>query len=172
MGEGRGALALTLAAWPSLLAAETADRVGEVVMAAATIAAVVLMAFTLPALLRRDRVGRARVTPALVILTAAAAITFVAYLGFIFRCDESGCGVPSGQDVLGVEPWWRDDTAWQWGGQLALAGIALVLSSAALTLAVRERAAARRAVLLARVAVGAWVLLAFLVPLGWELLAD
>jgi hypothetical protein len=141
-------------------------------MAVATVVAVVLMAVTLPALLRRRRVvGRAGVTPALVILTGAAAITFVAYLAFIFRCHESGCRIRADDTVAGFYPWWRNDDSWQWGGQLALAGVALVLASAALALAVRERRGARPGVTLARVAVAAWVLIAFLVPAAWEAFA-
>ena len=147
------------------------DRIGEVVMAAATIAAVVLLALTLPALIRLGRGGRRAVTPALVILTGAAAITFVSYLGFFVRCEESGCGVAAEDTVAGLYPWWRTDDAWQWGAQLALAGVALVLASLALFLAVRRRRAAGRAVALARVAVFIWVLVAFAVPALWEVVA-
>ena len=171
MGQGRGALALSGAAWAPAATA-TADRFGEVTMAAATVVAVLLMALTLPALLRRRRaVGRAGVTPALVILTGAAAIAFVAYLAFIFRCNGPGCRIPGGDTVAGLYPWWRDDRSWQWGGQLALAGVALALSSAALALAVRDRRVTPHAVTLARVAVAGWVIVAFVIPAAWEVFA-
>ena len=128
------------------------------------------MAVTIPGLLRRGRGGRGGVTPALVILTGAAAITFVAYLVFIVRCAEAGCHYDSTDTVAGLPPWWRQNDAWQWGGQLALAAVALALSSAALALAVREQRVARRAVTLARVAVGLWVVIVFAIPAAWELL--
>jgi hypothetical protein len=147
------------------------DRIGELVMAAATVAAVVLLALTLPALIRLGRGGRRPVTPALVVLTAAAAITFVSYVGFFVRCadSDSGCGYDSGDTFAGFSPWWRTDDAWQWGAQLALAGVALVLASLALFLAVRKRRAAGRAVAVARVAVFIWALVAFLIPALWEI---
>jgi hypothetical protein len=151
--------------WATLLF----DRIGEVVMAAATVAAVVLLALTLPALIRLGRGGRRAVTPALVILTGAAAITFVSYLGFFVRCAEAGCEIQSDDSIAGLYPWWRTDDAWQWGAQLALAGIALVLASLALFLAVRRRRTAARAVAIARVAVFIWALVAFFIPALWEI---
>lgn len=146
------------------------DRVGEVVMAAATVAAVVLLALTLPALIRLGRGGRRAVTPALVILTGAAAITFVSYLAFFVRCAEAGCVVRPGDTAAGLYPWWRANDSWQWGAQLALAGVALVLASVALFLAVRGRRSAPRAVALARAAVFVWALVAFFIPALWEIL--
>jgi len=151
--------------WAALLF----DRIGEVVMAAATVAAVALLALTLPALIRLGRGGRRAVTPALVILTGAAAITFVSYLAFFVRCAEAGCVIESDDTVAGLYPWWRADDSWQWGAQLALAGVALVLSSVALFLAVRGRRSARRAVALARVTVFIWALVAFFLPALWEI---
>ena len=138
-------------------------------LAAATVAAVVLLALTLPVLLRRAQ-GRAGLTPALVILTGGAAITFVAYLAFAVRCTHAGCHFDPGDRVAGIYPWWRVHDAWQWGAQLALASLGLVIASLALALAVREKRAARPAVTLARVAYGVWALVAFVIPAAWELL--
>ena len=137
-------------------------------VATATVVAVVLLALTLPALLRRGR-GRAGVTPALVILTGAAAITFVSYLAFLVRCAEAGCVIEPNDTIAGFGPWWRDNGAWQWGGQLALAGVGLLLSSIAFALAARRRRSARGALAVARVAVGVWALIVFLVPAAWEI---
>jgi hypothetical protein len=139
-----------------------------VVVAVATIVAVVLMAVTIPVIVRRAR-GRARLTPALVILTGAAAITFAAYLAFLIRCAEAGCRFDAGDTVAGLEPWWRRNSSWQWGGQLALAGVGLLLASIALTLAARERRATGRAVTLARVAVFLWAAIVFVIPAAWEI---
>ena len=138
-------------------------------MAGATIAAVALLALTLPALIRLGRGGRRAVTPALVILTGAAAITFVSYLAFFVRCAEAGCQIEPDDTVAGLYPWWRENDSWQWGAQLALAGVALVLASIALFLAVRGRRSTARAVAVARVAVFVWVLVAFLIPAAWEI---
>jgi len=135
----------------------------------ATVVAVVLLALTLPALLRRGR-GRAGVTSALVILTGAAAITFVAYLAYLVRCAEARCHFAGGDTVAGLEPWWRINGSWLWGAQLALAGLGLALASVAFALAARERKGARRALIVARVAVVLWTLVVFFVPGAWELL--
>jgi hypothetical protein len=104
-----------------------------------------------------------------VILTGAAAITFVSYLGFFVRCAEAGCEFAPDYTVAGLHPWWRVNEAWQWGAQLALAGVALVLASLALFLAVRRRRSAKRAVAVARLAVFVWVVVAFLIPAFWEI---
>lgn len=154
---------------PPILANLVADRIGEVALAAATIIAVVLLAYTLPLIIRR-RGGRAGLTPALVILTGAAAITFASYIAFAVRCAETGCRVRRQDAVGGLYPWWRQENSWQWGGQLALASVALVLASLALALAARRRRSAKKAVILARVAVVLWALVVFLIPAGWEIL--
>jgi hypothetical protein len=138
------------------------------VVAGAAVVAVALLVLTLPPLLRRGR-GRAAVTPALVILTGAAAITFVSYLAYLVRCADAGCGFDSSDTVGGFAPWWRQNDSWQWGGQLALAGVGLVLSSIAFALAARGRRSAGRAVSVARVAVGLWALVIFLLPGLWEI---
>jgi hypothetical protein len=137
-------------------------------VAVATVVAVVLLTLTLPALMRRGR-GRAGVTPALVILTGAAAITFVAYLAYLVRCAEAGCRFDAGDTVAGLQPWWRSNGSWQWGGQLALAGVGLMLSSIAFALAARSRRTAGRAVIVARVAVALWAVIVFFIPATWEI---
>ena len=162
-------MALTSAGSAVLLGAHVMDRVGEGSVAFATVVAVVLLALTLPPLIRRNR-GRAGVTSALVILTGAAAITFVAYLAFLVRCGEAGCRFDADDTVAGMAPWWRSNASWQWGAQLALAGAGLLLSSIAFALAARERKASRRALLVARIAVGLWALVVFLIPGAWEVL--
>jgi hypothetical protein len=164
LGEGRGALALS-AAVPASVAS---DRVGEVTLAAATVAAAALLVLTLPVLVRRAR-GRAGVTPALVIATGGAAITFVAYLAFAVRCTQAGCHFGKGDTVAGLAPWWRIKGAWQWGAQLALASVALLIASAALALAVREKRAAAPVVTLARLAYGVWTIVVFVIPAAWEI---
>lgn len=138
-------------------------------LAVATLAAVALLALTLPVLARRARSSRAGVTPALVIATGGAAITFVAYLAFLVRCRQAGCHFHRGDMVAGISPWWRIKEAWQWGAQLALAGVGLLIASAALALAVREKRASRRVVALARLAYGVWAVVVFLIPAAWEL---
>jgi hypothetical protein len=64
--------------------------VAEVILAAATVFAVVAVATAIPTLLRvpADNDARAHVTPALVMLTGAAAITFAAFLAFDARCGH------------------------------------------------------------------------------------
>ena len=164
MGQGRRALALSAAVPASVVS----DRVGEVTLAAATVAAAVLLVLTLPALVRRAR-GRAGLTPALVIATGGAAITFVAYLAFAVRCTQAGCHFRRGDTVAGLAPWWRIKGSWQWGAQLALASVGLLISSAALALAVRESRAAGPAVSLARLAYGVWAVVVFFIPAAWEI---
>lgn len=153
---------------PPLAASSAADRVGEITLAAATVAAVILLAVTLPALVRRAKRG-AGLTSALVIVTGGAAITFVAYLAFAVRCAEAACRVGPADDVAGIAPWWRDNSSWQWGAQLALASVSLVVACAALALAARERRSAGRVQTLARVAYVVWVLGVFVVPAAWEI---
>jgi hypothetical protein len=165
VGEGGRALALRAVA----AAAGVADRVGEVALAVATVVALVALAFTLPALARR-RGGRAGLTAALVIATGGAGIAFVSYLAFDVRCTQAGCGLRPGYAVAGFEPWWRVHDAWQWGAQLTLASAGLMTGALALLLAVRDRPAAARALLLARVAYFSWAIGVFLVPALWELI--
>jgi hypothetical protein len=139
-----------------------------VTLAATTVVAVALLAVTLPVLVRRAR-GRAGLTPALVIATGGAAITFVAYLAFAVRCRQAGCHFRRGDTVAGIAPWWRIKESWQWGAQLALASVGLLIASAALALAVREKRAARPVVTLARLAYGVWAVVVFVIPAAWEI---
>lgn len=152
-----------------LTAALAIDRIGEIAVAAATVFAALAVGLTLPTLIRRTR-GRSKLTPALVIITGGAAITFVAWLAFTIRCSQSGCHVPKGSDVLGLEPWWRRKASWQWGGQLALASVGLVAAALALALAAREKRSARPALFVARLSYVAWAAVAFVIPALWELL--
>ena len=148
----------------------TADRRGESGLAAATIVAVIAVGVALGAIARRGG-GRSGLTSALVIVTGGAAVTFVAYLAFQIRCGEAGCVVRPGDAVAGISPWWRIDDAWQWGAQLTLAAVALVVSSLALAFAARESRAARPLLMAARLAYALWALLVFLVPMAWEIFA-
>jgi hypothetical protein len=163
VGEGRRTLALTGTV-------TTSDRLGEIALAVATVVAVIAVGAALSAIARRNA-GRGGLTSALVIVTGGAAVTFVAYLAFQIRCGEAGCIVRDGDTVAGVSPWWRIDHAWQWGGQLALAAVALMVSSLALTFAARESRAARPLLIAARAAYFLWAVLVFLVPAAWEIFA-
>jgi cytochrome c biogenesis factor len=147
------------------------DRVGEAALAAATIVAVALVATTLPAVFRRSGGPRGTLTPALVIVTGGAALTFVAYLAFAVRCTQSGCNVRQDHAVGGVLPWWRIKGSWQWGAQLTLASVGFALAALALAMAARERRRAGRAVNVARLAFGLWALLVFVIPAAWEIFA-
>jgi hypothetical protein len=151
-----------------VLVATVLDRVGEAAVAAATVFAAVAVVYTLPALVNRPR-GRSGLTPALVIITGGAAITFVAWLAFTVRCSQSGCHIHPGDSIGGLEPWWRRKHSWQWGGQLALASLGLVTAAIALALAARERPGARKALLAARAFYATWAVVAFLVPAAWEI---
>ena len=151
-----------------MLVASAIDRVGEVAVAAATVFAAVAVIYTLPALVNRTR-GRAGLTPALVIITGGAAITFVAWLAFTVRCTQSGCNVHPGDTFAGLEPWWRRKHSWQWGAQLALASAGLVTASIALALAARDRPNARKALISARAFYAAWAAVAFVIPAAWEI---
>jgi hypothetical protein len=163
MGEGGRALALipAEAAGPVV-----ADRAGEVALGLAIAVALVCIAATLVPLARgagsSEPRGRARMTPALVILTGGAAITFVSYLAYVLRCRGQACtGADSAFGIL--RTWWRRDASWEWGVQLALASIGLATASVALALSAAGRfRRARRPLLAARVAYGAWALLVFL----------
>ena len=121
------------------IAARFLDKPAELAAAAATVLAVVALATGLPALLRDRYAGRARITPALVVLTGGAAITFVAYLAFTLRCGNSGCRKGAGEGWLEADRWWRDDSTWQWGGQLLLAALGLAAAAVAFWLGARGR---------------------------------
>ena len=149
-------------------AATLVDRIGEISVAAATVFAAIAVAVTLPGLLKRRR-GRSKLTPALVIVTGGAAITFVAWLAFTIRCTESGCGVRHGYALFGLQPWWRLQASWQWGAELALASVGLVTASLSLALAARDRRSARPALIAARLVYGTWAIVAFVLPALWEI---
>jgi hypothetical protein len=151
-----------------VLVAAAIDRIAELAVASATVFAAVAVVYTLPALVSRAR-GRAGLTPALVIVTGGAAITFVAWLAFTVRCTQSGCHVHPGDTFAGLEPWWRRKHSWQWGGQLGLASVGLVTASIALALAARDRPGARPALIAARAFYVAWAAVAFLIPAAWEI---
>ena len=170
MGEGGRALALSIthAAGPAV-----ADRAGEIVLGLAMAVALVCIAATLVPLARgagRDEPrGRARMTPALVILTGGAAVTFVSYLAFVLRCESQGCRDPGWAFGL-LRTWWRRDTAWEWGAQLALASIGLVAASIALAFSASGRfKRARPPLFAARLAYAAWAILVFLPAAAYEL---
>jgi hypothetical protein len=150
-----------------------ADRAGEIALGLAMAVALVCIAATLVPLARgagRDEPrGRARMTPALVVLTGGAAITFVSYLAYVLRCRSEGC---TGADwAFGfVRTWWRRDTAWEWGAQLALASIGLVAASLALALSASGRFKdARPPLYAARIAYAAWALVVFVPAAAYEI---
>ena len=150
-----------------------ADRAGEIALGLAMAVALVCIAATLVPLARgagRDEPhGRARMTPALVILTGGAAITFVSYLAYVLRCRSEGCEA-AGWAFGFINTWWRRETAWEWGAQLALASIGLVAASIALALSARGRfKRARPPLIAARLAYAAWALVVFLPAAAYEL---
>jgi hypothetical protein len=111
-------------------------------------------------------------TPALVILTGGAAITFVAYLAYELRCRSQGCTGASDWGFGFLRTWWRRDAAWEWGAQLALASLGLVAASIALALTAAGRfRRARRPLLAARLVYAAWAVLVFLPAAAYELFA-
>ena len=71
-----------------------------------------------------------------------------------------------------LRTWWRRDTAWEWGAQLALASLGLVAASIALAFTASGRfRRARRPLLAARLAYVAWAVLVFLPAAAYELFA-
>jgi hypothetical protein len=149
------------------------NRPAELVLAVATVVALVLVAAALVALLRSSgsgsdssRATRERVTPALAILTGSAAITFAAYLAYKLRCQGKACEFGAGDGLLGFHHWWRAHDSWQWAGQLLVAALALASSAAALWLVSRGRRG-RPPLWVGRILCGAWALLVFL-PVLYE----
>lgn len=140
-----------------------ADNVGEIAFAVATVVAVVSILATLHAMLKRtDR--RNRLTPALVIVTAGAGVTLVAYLAFLLRCSSPACRVRSHAMAIALFPSWYHRHAWQWGTQLALASVGLLLGSLALALAARQWRGARLALSAAGALYALWAALVFALP--------
>ncbi|HEX8073495.1 MAG TPA: hypothetical protein VF545_00805 [Thermoleophilaceae bacterium] len=146
------------------------DRPAEVALAAATVLALVAVAGSLATLLRAGgrSADRSRLTPALVVLTGGAAVTFAAYLAFEFRCRGSACERGAGDGLLGFHHWWRAHDSWQWSGQLLLASVALVAAGAALWLGARDSRRKSAPLWAARLLYAGWVLLVFL-PVLYEL---
>src|SRR5205814_8749063 len=107
----------------------------EVVLAAATVLAVAAVAVALPAVLRAppERAARTRLTPALVILTGGAVISFAAYLAFSSRCGHR-CERGAGSGFAGLHDWWRTRHSWQWNAQLTIAATALAAGTLAFAL--------------------------------------
>jgi hypothetical protein len=170
MGEGGRTLALTFAQAGGPVAA---DRAGEIALGLAMAVALVCIAATLVPLARgagREQPrGRARMTPALVILTGGAAITFVSYLAYVLRCRGPGCG-DTGWAFGFLRTWWRRDAAWEWGAQLALASVGLVAASIALALTASGRfKPARPPLVAARLAYAAWAVFVFLPAAAYEI---
>jgi hypothetical protein len=145
--------------------------VADVVLAAATVFAVVAVATAIPILLRvpEDNDARAHVTGALVMVTGAAAITFGAYLGNDLRCGHR-CDrgdVPTGIDSL--HRWWHRNDSWQWSTQLTLAAVGLAIAALAFAMAARRNPRARAPLWIARLVFLAWVLLVAGAPAVYEL---
>jgi uncharacterized membrane protein len=172
VGAGGRALALSAGLEPLALTAVVErflDRPAEVLLAATTIFAVIAVATGLPPLLRDREAGRSRVTAALVVLTGGAGITFVSYLGFALRCGDSGCEAGSGTGFGEFDRWWRDESTWQWGGQLMLAALALGAAALAFLLSARAHRRRRVPLVVAWVLYGLWALLVFAAPAAYEL---
>jgi hypothetical protein len=137
------------------------DRPAEIVLAAATIVAVAGMAAGLVALLRAPErpAVRSGLTPALVMLTGGAAITFAAWLAYAIRCGDGSCRRDAGDGFAGFDRWWLQHGAWQWGTELLLAALGLAAAAIAFWLAARRGRSARPALWLARILYLAWILL-------------
>ena len=84
-----------------MLAVTTVELAAEVLLAAATVVAAAAVLATVPSIVRRPGAGRPaarrkHLTPALVILTGGAAVTFVAWLAFDLRCGGACTGALEG----------------------------------------------------------------------------
>jgi hypothetical protein len=148
-----------------------ATATAEVVLAAATVLAVAAVAVALPAVLRapRDRAARTRLTPALVILTGGAVISFAAYLAYTSRCGHR-CERGAGTGFAGLHDWWRTRHSWQWHAQLVIAGVALAAGALAFALAAYGMRLARVPLSIARLLLTAWAIVCFAMPAVYELL--
>ena len=139
------------------------ERIAEVAAAVATVLAVAALAWALVALLRSRR--PARLGPALVVASAGAVLTFVAYVAFALRCPTAGCRQHGPRAVLArLDPWSRSMHAWQWAAELALASAALAVAAVALALAARGWRGARPALWGAQGLYVAWLAVAVLIP--------
>ena len=142
----------------------------EIVLAAATVLAVVAVAVALPALLRApaERAARTRLTPALVILTGGAVISFAAYLAFSSRCGHR-CEQGAGSGFAGLHDWWRTRHSWQWNAQLTIAATALAAGALAFALAAYGSRFTRLPLWIARLLLATWAIVCFAMPAIYEL---
>ena len=145
----------------------------EAVLAAATVLAVASVVSALPTLIRipRDNDARSHLTPALVMITGAAVITFAAYLAHDLRCGHR-CdrGEPPG-GLANVERWWHRHDSWQWGAQLTIAAVGLAVAALAFALAARRSRRARTPLWAARGVYVAWAVLVFALPAVYRLVS-
>ena len=142
----------------------------RIVLAAAIVVGVIAMAAALAALMRAPRQNaRARLTPALVILTGGAAITFAAYLAFQIRCTGTGCRAGAGSGPFELDRWWHSESTWEWGAQLLVASVGLIASSLAFWLSARANRWARPPLWAARLLYFTWAVFVFVVPAAYEL---
>jgi|SRR5436305_2512180 len=153
-------------------AARFLDHPGEIAVAAATIVALIGIIASLPPLLadQQGTAARSRLTPALVMLTGGAAITFAAYLAFQIRCSGgAGCKNGAGGGFAELDRWWRSETTWEWGAQLLLASLGLMAASLAFWLSARASRYARPPLWAARILYIAWAVFVFAVPAAYEI---
>jgi hypothetical protein len=142
--------------------AAVAEHVAETAAAVATIVAVIALAWALVALVRGPR--RARLAPMLIVVSAGAVLTFVAYIAFALRCPADGCRKVHRTALARIDPWSASMHPWQWASELALASIGLAVAAFALALAARGRRGAWPALWGAQGIYAAWVAVAVLVP--------
>jgi NO-binding membrane sensor protein with MHYT domain len=136
--------------------------VPELVLAAATVAAVIALAIALPPLFRSvgETGARSRLTPSLVILTGGALITFTAWLAFDIRCGES-CVADPAPGLFDLDSWWRRRRSWQWEAQLLVVAVALPVAALAFALEARRSRRARLPLGIARALYGVWIVAVF-----------
>ena len=130
--------------------------VAELAPAAGTVLAIGALVWALPAIMRREG-PQVRLAPALVLVTAGAVMTFVAYIAFLLRCAHGDCHVARASGLGAVDPWRDNMHAWQWSTELVLASAGLVVASVALALVARRRRGARAALWGARALYAAWL---------------
>jgi cytochrome bd-type quinol oxidase subunit 2 len=142
----------------------------KIVLATAIVVGVAAMVTAVATLMRApaERDARARLTPALVILTGGAFITFSGYLAYDLRCGHR-CERGAGGGFAGLDRWWRDHDSWQWGAQLTIAAVGLAAAAVAFALAARGSRHARVPLWAARLIYLAWIALVFAVPAVYEL---
>jgi hypothetical protein len=146
----------------------------EVVLAAATVVAVVAVVSALPALARvpRDNDARSHLTGALVMVTGAAAITFGAYLAYDLRCGKRCDRGAAAGGIDSLHRWWHRHDAWQWSVQLTIAAAGLAVAALAFGLAARRSRRARAPLWAARMVYGVWIAVVFAAPAIYELVTS